>query len=161
MQQSTGCSLGEKTHIHHPRSDLLWVESKPRIGVQRTSVCTRQKRTQHAVVNSLPRHIRSNADPAKARHSASSSGRLLAALVASRTQQSATKKEEDPYKPIPDDYSTLSSFQKTQTKKAESSRETKHRTENRTCYRSTIPTPSTNTERELNISDRNQFLLRR
>ncbi|CAK9203956.1 unnamed protein product [Sphagnum troendelagicum] len=29
----------------------------------------------------------------KARHSASSSGRLLAALVASRTQQSATKKE--------------------------------------------------------------------
>lgn len=79
----------------------------------------------------------------------------------SRTQQSATKKEEDPYKPIPDDYSTLSSFQKTQTKKAESSRETKHRTENRTCYRSTIPTPSTNTERELNISDRNQFRLRR
>ncbi len=97
----------------------------------------------------------------KARHSASSSGRLLAALVASRTQQSATKKEGDPYKPIPDDYSTLSSFQKTQTKKAESSRETKHRTENRTCYRSTIPTQSTNTKRELNISDRNQFRLRR
>jgi hypothetical protein len=97
----------------------------------------------------------------KARHSASSSGRLLDALVASRTQQSATKEEEDPYKPIPDDYSTLSSFQKTQTKKAESSRETKHRTENRTCYRSTIPTPSTNTERELNISDRNQLRFRR
>jgi hypothetical protein len=65
MQQSTRCSLGEKTHIHHPRSDLLRVESKPRIGVQQTSACTRQKRTHHAVVNSLPRHIRSNADPAK------------------------------------------------------------------------------------------------
>jgi hypothetical protein len=97
----------------------------------------------------------------KARHSASSSGRLFSALVASRTQQSATKEEGDPYKPIPEDYSTLSSFQKTQTKKAESSRETKHRTENRTCYRSTIPTQSTNTKRELNISDRNQFRLRR
>lgn len=65
MQQSTRYSLGEKTHIHHPRSDLLWVESKPRVGVQQTSACTRQERTQHAVVNSLLRHIRSNADPAK------------------------------------------------------------------------------------------------
>ncbi|CAM6030442.1 unnamed protein product [Sphagnum balticum] len=64
----------------------------------------------------------------KARHSASSSGRLLAALVATRTQQSATK--EDPYKPIPDDYSTPHSRRRRQRKRSRVGRQnTERRTE--------------------------------
>jgi hypothetical protein len=129
MQQSTRCSLGEKTHIHHPRSDLLWVESKPRIGVQQTSACTRQKRTQHAVVNSLPRHIRSNADPARlgTRLLLQEDFWLLSLHQGHNKVRRRRRRIHTNRFPttIP-----LSSFQKTQTKKAESSRETN--TERRT-----------------------------